>query len=469
MAGNSLAYPRQDPTGRIYAGKGIDPNGNGTPGAPPVRPTGPAAPPAPAPAAPPAPAPAGYTAQSGAGKPGWKDASGQWMQDNIPIAGGVLNDLWGGGTSIPDPNTTVEGQNLAAQRGNLQTFGGAADYAQQHLGNDVNLSPAQQQQAQTYYSQQAHGDQASQMTIAQMQAAQMQGAQLDTAQANQARAAQQQLAGSLQQTASGQGPSVAQELLRQNTATNINQQNSAAMSMHGAARLAAMRNAQQAGAVTQQTAASQAAGLRAQEIATAQGNLGNVLGMQRGQDVTTAQQNAQLAQQTGMTNAQLAQQGALANAGFLQGGEQYNAGNRQAMTTLGMQQEQQNNQFNASQSTQNNQFNAGQGNDLSRFNAGLGLSQAQLNTQRQQAVTNAMMGSAQGQTGISSELYQGSAAYQQAKAQSSKDLASTSAQALASGSWFSGGGGAAAGGASSMGGGAASSGAISNAEPILAA
>ena len=338
----------------------------------------------------------------------------------------------GGAAGFTNPNDTEQGKALQAQKGDTVTWGSTANTANTRLGADINapqvgsMAPvvvgtdANNQPiygpsgntvaAPTWQQAKVTPAQAYQMQAAQAQAEQMRGAQLDATQSNQARVGQNALVGSLQGTAAGQGPSVAQELLRQNTAANINQQQSAAQSAHGAARLAALRNAQMTGAATQQTANSQAAGLRAQEIASAQGNLGNVLGVQRGQDVTTANQNAQLQQQTGQTNATLGQQNNQFNAGLAQGAGQYNANALNA-----------NSQFNSgayNSAAQNyaNQQNAGNL-SLANMNLGAQMNTNQLNTQRGIAQVNAQQGAAQGQTGIDTTAYQGTLGYNQNKTQ----------------------------------------------------
>jgi hypothetical protein len=359
------------------------------------------------------------------------------------IFGGDLKNPFGGienSLGFQNPNETQQGKDLQAQKGNAVTWGSTADLANKTLGNNLGspqiAAPTWQQgQLHTGTASLANGAQAGpapQAGLAQTSAASMGGVQLDQTQANQTRDAQNQLAGSLQNTANGQGPSVAQELLRQNTAANINQQNSAAQSMHGAARLAALRNASMTGAATQQTANSQAAALHGQEIASAQGNLGNVLGTSRGQDVTTAAQNAGLAQQTGQINsgyqqnannlnaqmlaqnnqynAGLGQQTNLANAQLLQNSGQYNANNLQNMTQFNT---------NAANVTSNNfAANANAGN-LALANANLQAQQQtnQLNTQRGIANINAAQGAAAGQTGIDTTAYNGTLQYNQGKQQ----------------------------------------------------
>ena len=279
-----------------------------------------------------------------------------------------------------------------------------------------------------------------------MQSASFGGSQLDAAQANQTRDAQNQLSSSLTSTAAGQGPSVAQEQLRQSTAANINQQMSAAQSMHGTARLAAMRNAGMQNAAIQQQANSQASGLRAQEIATAQSNLGNVLGTQRGQDIGLASQNAQLAQQTGMTNsgyqqqanslnAQLGQQTNLANAGFQQGSNMTNAG---AMNQSALAFAQQQNAGNLS---------------LANMNLGAQTQTNALNTQRGQDLIMANQNAAAGQTGIAGTMYTGTGAYNASKAQMVGQGMNNMGQGMNQPLGGGGGGGAGAGGGMFGGGG----------------
>ena len=316
----------------------------------------------------------------------------------------------------------ISAQKAAAQTGYNTTWQGTAQAATDQLGNPIAAPQFQQvapwQQAQVQQAQ-AQTAQAAQAQAAQAQAATMQGAQLNTAQSDQQLANQNALTANLQATAAGQGPSVAQEQLRQATAANINQQMAAAQSAHGAARLAALRGATWNNAATQQTANSQAAGLRAQEIATAQGQLGNNLGTARGQDITTATQNAQLAQNTGTLNSGYQQSANLANAQLTQGMNQFNAGNTQ-----------QANLWNAGNQTQNSQFNAGAQNtsnlnfaqqqnagnlSIGQANLNAGLNTNALNVQRANAYVGALQNSAQGITGIDNTLYGGAAAWNNQK------------------------------------------------------
>jgi len=328
------------------------------------------------------------------------------------------------------PNATVAQQQAAKAQAEAAavsneyntTWAGAAQQATNQLGGTIATPKFQQvapwQQAQVQQSQ-AQTAQAATAQTAQAQAATMQGAQLNTAQSDQQLANQNALTANLQATAAGQGPSVAQEQLRQATAANVNQQMAAAQSAHGAARLAALRGATWNNAATQQTANSQAAGLRAQEIATAQGQLGNNLGTARGQDITTASQNAQLAQNTGTLNSGYQQATNLANAQLTQGMNQFNAGNTQ-----------QANIWNAGNQTQNSQFNAGAQNTSNlnfaqQQNAGnLAIGQANLtaatgtnalNVQRANAYMNQLQGADTGLTNVENTLTGNSAAFDKTK------------------------------------------------------
>jgi hypothetical protein len=274
---------------------------------------------------------------------------------------------------------------------------------------------------------------------AQMSAAQMAGSQLNAQQAEQSRAGQLALAAQLQGTMSGTGPSVAQEQLRQTTGANISNAASMAQSAHGAGRMAALRGAAFNQAGIQQNAASQAAGLRAQEINQAAGQLGSLTGQIRAGDTDIASQNAQLAQNAQAQNAGYQQAANLSNAQLQQGQQQFQAGQSNQMgqfnSQLGAQTSQFNagqgnslGQFNAQSAQQNNQFNAGASNQTGQFNASqlnagtLANLQAQLqtnglNVQQAQSLISSLLNANQGVTGIDSTLYAGQAAYDANKRQ----------------------------------------------------
>jgi hypothetical protein len=145
-----------------------------------------------------------------------------------------------------------------------------------------------------------------------------QGAQIDPNAGNadfnralQARQGQQGLADSLQNTINGTGMSAADRQLQQGGDQAMAQQMAMAHSAHGAGMGSALYNASQQGAQTN-AQTNQALGIqRAQEAATAQGQLGNVYGQMSGLDVQragmmqgVAGQQAQLNQQQSAQNDQ---------------------------------------------------------------------------------------------------------------------------------------------------------------------
>lgn len=270
-------------------------------------------------------------------------------------------------------------------------------------------------------------------------------ANFDTSQGDQTAAGEQKLAAGLQQTAAGAGPSVAQEQLRQATAADINQQAAQAQAMHGAARLAALRSAQQTGAATQQTAASQASALRAQEIAAAQGNLGNVLGAERGADITQATVAANLQQGTNANNAGFQQGANLANAGF---GEQTNLANAGFVQGANLT------NAGAANTSANNfatQSNAGNL-QIQGLDVGSDLQTNALNTQRTQNMLTDEYGGLSGSTGIDTTLFGGETSYNTGKQQLVGGLLNPAGQGAASSGSSGSGGSDGLGGISSLGG-----------------
>lgn len=163
-------------------------------------------------------------------------------------------------------------------------------------------------------------------------AAQVAGTQLDTGNYNQDRSAQQALAGSLQGTINGTGgPSVAQ--LQQNQAFGqlaAQQAGQAAAAGRGGNQALAARTAMQNMGQLGSQQAAQSALLRANEVATAQGQLGGLTSNMAGQDVNVAGQNAGLTQNAQGTNAGLQQSTNMANQGNAQAMNLANLANRQA-------------------------------------------------------------------------------------------------------------------------------------------
>lgn len=140
------------------------------------------------------------------------------------------------------------------------------------------------------------------------------------------RSGQQGLVSGLQGTIAGTDPSVAAIMLRQATDRNIANQYALAQASSGQNAGIASYNANRNVADLNQQAAIQQALLRAQEIATARGQLGGALDQARTGDIGLATNQAGLTQgvnlantnalnTTAQTNATLAQQAATANAG----------------------------------------------------------------------------------------------------------------------------------------------------------
>lgn len=121
---------------------------------------------------------------------------------------------------------------------------------------------------------------------------------LDTTQANQFRDQQMALAGDLLAASRGEGPSVAQEQLRQGTQANLAASVAAANSIRGPGAAAGAGQLLAARANAGQQMASDAALLRANEVTQARGLLGQVAGQGRGMDLDTAQANLQSQQET---------------------------------------------------------------------------------------------------------------------------------------------------------------------------
>lgn len=125
---------------------------------------------------------------------------------------------------------------------------------------------------------------------------------------------QMALAGDLLAASRGQGPSVAQEQLRQGTQANLAATVAAANSTRGPGGAAQAGQLAARQAMAGQQMASDAGLLRAQEIAQARGQLAQVAGQGREQDMALEQQRQQIALQyiqMGLTEAQAAQQAAM--------------------------------------------------------------------------------------------------------------------------------------------------------------
>jgi hypothetical protein len=121
------------------------------------------------------------------------------------------------------------------------------------------------------------------------------------------RTAQTGLLPQLQQQAQGQGPSVADQMLRNAQQNNVAQGMAMAASQRGVNPAMAMRNAMQSTAQANQGAAAQAMPARVQEQLGAQQNLMQAAQAGRGQDLQYENQTRQLAaqyEQMGLNQAQ---------------------------------------------------------------------------------------------------------------------------------------------------------------------
>jgi hypothetical protein len=145
-------------------------------------------------------------------------------------------------------------------------------------------------------------------------AGQVTAAQLNTDPQAQFRQGQQDLVSQLQSAAKGDVPSAAEIQGRQQMDQAAQQQLALVGMNHGRGAGAALRTAGRTIAGLDQTAAGQAAQLRAGEMATARGQLGTALDAARGTDVSLASKQADLTQGAGTTNAQLTTTTNISNA-----------------------------------------------------------------------------------------------------------------------------------------------------------
>lgn len=125
---------------------------------------------------------------------------------------------------------------------------------------------------------------------------------------NKARDRQASLADQLALAARGEGPSAAQDELRQATERNVRAAMAQAQSSRGNPALASMIASRQATMANQQ-AAGQAGALRAREIQDAQRTLAQLSGQMRGQDQSSEQFQANLDQAINLANLQANLQG----------------------------------------------------------------------------------------------------------------------------------------------------------------
>jgi hypothetical protein len=196
-------------------------------------------------------------------------------------------------------------------------------------------------------------------------AGQMRAAEIQTGPQDQARAVQGEAIQATRDALSGKAPSVAELQMREQLNRNVGAIQSRAAGARGLGAGAVRRQAAREMARAEADAMSQGALLRANEVATARGQLGGLATDTRGQDLSLA------------TN----------QAGLVQGERQFNAG--EAGTT--------------------SRFNVGQGNQLAATNAGFQQQATQSDADRAQGAnlaeaqlgTNVNLANANNQTGVS--------------------------------------------------------------------
>lgn len=149
-------------------------------------------------------------------------------------------------------------------------------------------------------------------------AQQGQASSLDTNNYNQVRGGQMGLAGMLTQAANGQGPSGAGMAAQAQRDAALSQASALQAGRRGQSAAAGAKMGSLGSQMGVQQAAQNEAIGRANEMATARGQLGNVYGQVAGQDIGVAGQNAGFGQQMSMFNA-----------GQRQNMNQYNASNQQ--------------------------------------------------------------------------------------------------------------------------------------------
>lgn len=135
----------------------------------------------------------------------------------------------------------------------------------------------------------------------------VQAATIDTGAQAQTRGTQLGALELMRQAATGQAPSVAELLLGRGTQQVQRQQLALAQGAGGLGGAAALRAAQERGALAGQEAAGQAAILRAQEMAGAREQLAGAATGARAQDITLAGQQAEYQQQAAIQQAAIQQ------------------------------------------------------------------------------------------------------------------------------------------------------------------
>lgn len=227
---------------------------------------------------------------------------------------------------------------------------------------------------------------------------------VNTAPSDEWRTGQQGLASTLARTATGQGPSVGVQQYRKSLGDIAAQAQGQAASARGNDRVFAKREAMMTSADKLSNAGLNEGLIRAQEAATAQGQLGALQTGARGQDIGLATTSAGFQQGANLQNASQRTAVNLANAAGETGTSQFNSGmgadlskfnagatNNRSLTVAGNANDMMKfnagengatSRFNAGQGLQAGEFNSGQATDLSKFNAGLGQANQLANADR---------------------------------------------------------------------------------------
>lgn len=224
----------------------------------------------------------------------WLDDAGGVLWDGAKVAGRGAAAVGTGGLS----EVAIRGSGALFGSGTNPGILGTGQY--QVTAPEVNMAAGEVPHASDY---RARLDQAEAAARGRATPT-VQAAQIDTTAGNQVRGQQQALAGQLQQAANGEGPSVAQEQLRQGLTRNLASTVAATNSTRGLGASSAAARLQASRAGLGQQAAADAATLRAQEVTAARGQLAGVLGDTRQADLATASQQAQLGQQAALANQQ---------------------------------------------------------------------------------------------------------------------------------------------------------------------
>jgi hypothetical protein len=249
------------------------------------------------------------------------NSAGAQLLNQVP-GGSSITGALGGITGALTPASTAGVQGAANDAKNIQN---------QFLAQYSGLQPGQAPTATAAQGQTALASPAQQIGAAQMAATNAGAAQVNTAAAQPFAGAQQGLMASLQNTINNpNASSVAQIQQQQAFAQQMAQQQglAAAMGRGGNAALAARTAMNNVGGMGGAQAAASAL-QRAQETATAQGQLGTVAQQGAGNALQVAGQNASQQQSTNLANQQAAMAAASQNSQQQQAASQFNAGNAQ--------------------------------------------------------------------------------------------------------------------------------------------